>query len=243
MKKILIVGATSGIGRRVAEIYAARPDTVVGVMGRRTALLDELTKAFPERCLAAPCDVAGPTDALLCAVNEMAKRMEGIDCLFLAAGTGDVNPDLDYRLECPALYTNVVGWTCLVDWALHYFQQQGRGHLAVITSVGGLRGQGGAAAYSATKAFQINYVEGLRCWAYHFAPFVRITEIRPGFVDTDMAKGEGLFWVVPLENACRQIVKALEKGQNLVYVSRRWRWVAAVWRHLPLSFLQRMRIK
>ena len=241
MKKILLVGATSGIGRRLAEMYAARSGVRVGVMGRREELLQE----FAERCpgsVASACDLAGPEAELVCALEDMEARLGGIDCLVLAAGTGCVNPGLDYALERPALLTNVVGWTCVADWAMRYFRGRGQGHLAVITSVGGLRGQGGAAAYSASKAFQINYVEGMRCWAHQQAPAVCITEIRPGFVDTDMARGEGLFWVAPLEKACRQILKALDEERDLVYVSRRWRWVAAVWKRLPLALLKRMKV-
>lgn len=241
MKKILLVGATSGIGRRLAEMYAARSGVRVGVMGRREELLQE----FAERCpgsVASACDLAGPEAELVCALEDMEARLGGIDCLVLAAGTGCVNPGLDYALERPALLTNVVGWTCVADWAMRYFRGRGQGHLAVITSVGGLRGQGGAAAYSASKAFQINYVEGMRCWGHQQAPAVCITEIRPGFVDTDMAQGEGLFWVAPLEKACRQILKALDEERDLVYVSRRWRWVAAVWKRLPLALLKRMKV-
>lgn len=243
MEKVLIVGATSGIGRRIAEMYASRPDVLVGIMGRRAELLQSLSDMFPGRCVPVSCDVSVSTEVLTEALEQAAMHLGGVvDRVFLAAGTGDVNPDLDYSLERRALLTNVVGWTCVVDWALARFRQQGCGHLAVITSVGGLRGQGGAAAYSATKAYQINYVESIRCWAHHFAPFVQITEIRPGFVDTDMAKGEGLFWVVPLEKACRQIMAGLDRKQDLIYVSRRWRWVAALWKRLPLGVLLRMRI-
>lgn len=241
MKKILVIGATSGIGRRLAEMYAVRSEVRVGVMGRREELLQEFAERRPDS-VASACDLAGPETELVCALEDMEARLGGIDCLILAAGTGSVNPGLDYALERPALLTNVVGWTCIADWAMRYFRSRGRGHLAVITSVGGLRGQGGAAAYSASKAFQINYVEGMRCWAHQQAPAVCITEIRPGFVDTDMARGEGLFWVAPLEKACRQILKALDEERDLVYVSRRWRWVAAVWKRLPTGLLKRMKV-
>ena len=69
----------------------------------------------------------------------------------------------------------------------------GGGHLVVITSVGGLRGGGAAPAYNASKAYQINYAEGLRQRVAKSGLPVTITDIRPGLVDTAMAKGEGLF--------------------------------------------------
>ena len=75
----------------------------------------------------------------------------------------------------------------------------GGGHLVVITSVGGLRGGGAAPAYNASKAYQINYAEGLRQRAAKSGLPLPVTDIRPGFVATKMAKGEGLFWVMPVD--------------------------------------------
>ena len=109
MKKILVIGATSGIGRRLVEMYAARGEVRVGVMGRRKELLQE----FAERCpdsMASVCDLAGPEAELVCALEDMEARLGGIDCLILAAGTGCVNPALDYALERPALLTILLGW-------------------------------------------------------------------------------------------------------------------------------------
>ena len=122
-----------------------------------------------------------------------------MDLCVVSAGTGDLNPGLDYALEEPAIRTNVVGWTAAVDWAYGRFEERGGGHLVVITSVGGLRGGGAAPAYNASKAYQINYAEGLRQRAAKSGLPLPVTDIRPGFVATEMAKGEGLFWVMPVD--------------------------------------------
>lgn len=65
-------------------------------------------------------------------------------------------------MERPTIDTNVVGWTFVIDILYHIFEQQDFGHLVAITSAGGLRGEPMAPAYSATKAYQINYIEALR---------------------------------------------------------------------------------
>ena len=119
--------------------------------------------------------------------------MNGLDLLVLSSGIGELNMDLDFLIEKQTIGTNVVGFTCICDWAFTYFAQQQSGHLTAITSVAGLRGSRYAPAYNATKAYQINYLEALRQKAASLQKNLFITDIRPGFVDTAMAKGEGLF--------------------------------------------------
>ena len=91
-----------------------------------------------------------------------------------------------------------MGWTFVVDTLYRLFEQQGSGHLVAITSIGGLRGEMGAPAYSATKAYQINYLEALRKKAFKAGGSIIVSDVRPGLVDTAMAKGDGLLWVMPV---------------------------------------------
>ena len=122
----------------------------------------------------------------------------------------------------------------------HVLEKQGHGHLVAITSVGGLRGEPMAPAYSATKAFQINYMEALRKKAFKIGSHIAVTDIRPGLVDTAMAKGEGLFWVMPVEKVARQIIDAIRKRKSQAYVTKRWHIIAIINRHLPFGLYKRM---
>ena len=88
------------------------------------------------------------------------------DLVVMCAGIGDINATLDYAVERPTIDTNVVGWTYVIDMLYCLLEQQGFGHLVAITSAGGLRGEPMAPAYSATKAYQINYMEALRKKAF-----------------------------------------------------------------------------
>ena len=119
---------------------------------------------------------------------------------------------------------------------LQPFRAAGRrtsGRRLVVSSVGGLRGGGAAPAYNASKAYQINYAEGLRQRAAKSRLPLYITDVRPGFVDTAMAKGDGLFWVMPVEKAVRQIVRAVRRRRRVAVVTRRWRIAAWLLRHMP----------
>lgn len=239
MKKILIVGATSGIGEGLVKWYAGKGGVKIGVIGRREDRLKAVKSDYPDVCEYEVGDVidrSGVEEAL----ERLVRRLGGMDLLILSAGTGDLNPLLDYEVELPALQTNVCGWTAIVDWATLFFEKQGYGHLAAITSIGGLRGSGMAPAYNASKAYQMIYLEGIRQRVYQKRLPVIVTDIRPGFVDTAMAKGEGLFWVVSVEKACEYIGCALECRSSRVYVGRRWRMVAWLLKHLPEMWYLRM---
>lgn len=122
----------------------------------------------------------------------------------------------------------------------HVLEKQGHGHLVAITSVGGLRGEPMAPAYSATKAFQINYMEALRKKAFKSGSHIAVTDIRPGLVDTAMAKGDGLFWVMPVEKVAHQIIDAIRKRKSQAYVTKRWHIIAFINRHLPYELYKRM---
>lgn len=141
-----------------------------------------------------------------------------MDLCVVSAGAGELNPGLDYALEEPAIRTNVVGWTAAVDWAYRLFERQGGGHLVVITSVGGLRGGGGAPAYNASKAYQMNYAEGLRQKAAKSRLPIFVTDIRPGFTATEMAKGEGLFWVMHVDKVADQLLRAVRRRRPVAVV-------------------------
>jgi short-subunit dehydrogenase len=110
----------------------------------------------------------------------------------------------------------------------------------VISSIGGIRGSRQAPAYNASKAYQINYAEGLRQKAAKLKMPIFITDIRPGLVDTKMAKGEGLFWVMPLEKAVDQMYKAIVNKRKVVYVTKRWRLIALLLKLISRGVYKRM---
>ncbi len=87
-----------------------------------------------------------------------------------------------------------------------------------------------APAYNASKAYQINYLSGLRKKMKKLGLPIFITDIRPGFVDPDMAKGDGKFWVASVDKAASQIIIAIKARRKLVYITKRWRLIGFVFR-------------
>ena len=235
---IIIIGATSGIGRALFEKYVADGNRI-GIVGRRTYLLDELRQEYPDMTVIATADIT-KHDEITQAIDALRVELKDIDLTIVCSGTGDINASLDYAVERPTIDTNVTGWTFVIDTLYHIFEQQGHGHLVAITSAGGLRGEPMAPAYSASKAYQINYMEALRKKAYNSGNHIHVTDIRPGLVDTAMAKGDGLFWVMPVEKVANQIIAAIRKRKSKAYVTKRWHILAIINKYLPFEIFKRM---
>ena len=116
---------------------------------------------------------------------------------------------------------------------MRYFLCRGAGHLVGISSIAALRGSREAPAYNASKAFASNYLEGLRCLAARSGLPIFVTDIIPGFVDTRMAQGEGLFWISSPQKAAEQIFSAIKARRRRAHITRRWRLIAFLLRFMP----------
>ena len=235
---IIIIGATSGIGRALFKKYAVDGNRI-GIVGRRTYLLDKLRQEHPDTTITVMADIT-KQDEIAQAIDALHSELKDIDLAIVCSGTGDINASLDYAVERPTIDTNVMGWTFVVDTLYNIFEQQDHGHLVAITSAGGLRGEPMAPAYSASKAYQINYMEALRKKAFKSRAHIIVTDIRPGLVDTAMAKGEGLFWVMPVEKVAYQIIAAIRKEKSKAYITKRWHVLAIVNKSLPFMLYKRM---
>ena len=230
IKRIIIVGATSGIGRKMAELYAAAGN-IVGITGRRKELLDEIENMFPGKIKTECFDVTGNEN--IERITSLIQKIGGLDILVYSSGIGELSKELDWQLDKLTVDTNVYGFIEITNWAFNYFMQQGHGNMAVISSIAANRGNSWAPAYSASKAFQSNYFEALAIKTKNMKKDIGIICIEPGFVDTKMAKGNKRFWVVPLEKAAMQIISGIEKKKQKVYVSKRWWLVARLMRLTP----------
>ena len=170
----------------------------------------------------------------------MIQKLGGLDILIYSSGIGEASKELDWATDEKTTKTNVAGFVETANWAFNYFSKQGSGTMAVLSSVAANRGNSWAPAYSASKAFQSNYFEALSIKAKRMKKDIHFTCVEPGFVNTKMAKGTKLFWVVPVEKAARQIIDAIEKKKRKVYVSKRWWLIAKLMRNAPFWIYKRI---
>ena len=238
MKKAIIVGATSGMGRCLAKLMVDN-GYLVGITGRRTQLLEEIKAEKPESYRTKTLDIT-QTSSISRLMEELTIELGALDILIISSGTGDLNENLDFETEKRTIDTNVSGFTAVADWAFNYFSAQKHGHLVAFTSIGGLHGSSKAPAYSASKAYQINYLQGLQIKAAKSSVHVFITDIRPGFVNTAMAKGQKLFWMASDEKAAIQIFNAIKKKKRTAYITKRWILIALLFKHLPNRIFEKL---
>lgn len=238
---ILIVGGTSGLGRKLAELYAAE-GAIVGIVGRRKHLLEEISQSTNIKTF--QLDISTPECSNR--ISNIIQDLGGIDTLILAASIVEFNPALELEIEEKTLAVNVNGFAAVVNAGYHYFLQKEEGHLVTITSIAAARGNKTAPAYNASKAFQASYTEGIRLKLLQWGKPIYVTEIVPGYIDTQMAKGDRLFWMAPLSKAALQTKKAIESKKQKAYVSKRWLLVYKVYQFLPgflYTFLINSKIK
>ena len=238
MKKAIIIGATSGIGKGLAKLLVEK-GYLVGITGRRTELLTEIKKENPNSYLIKAFDVT-VIENIEQNLTDLTTELGGLDLLIISSGIGDINQNLDFKIELRTIETNVLGFTCIADWAFNYFEKQKFGHLVAISSIAGIRGNRQTTSYNATKSYQINYLEGLRQKSVNLKTPIFVTDIRPGFVNTKMAKGKGLFWVSSVEKATEQIFNAIIKKRKIVYVTKRWKIIALILKNIPNFIYSKM---
>lgn len=236
-KKIAIIGATSGIGRKMAELYFQKGHKV-GISGRRLELLEEIRRQSAQRIEYECFDVTKTENKNN--LEALVNKLGGLDILIISAGGGDVSKELDWQVDKMTIDTNVNGFAEIANWGFNYFAKQGHGSLATISSIASHRGNSWAPAYSASKAFQSNYFEGLSIKAKRLKRNISVTRIEPGFVDTKMAKGDKKIWVLPVEKAAKRIIKAIEKKKRRSYLSIRWWLVAKIFKLLPYWLYKRI---
>lgn len=227
----VVIGASSGIGLELARQLSAR-GYGVGLVARRGELLEKLARELSPSVWTKTIDVAETAEAMS-RLRELIAEMKDVELFIISAGTGFLNPELEWEKERATIAVNVAGFAAAANVAVEHLKQRGGGHLVGISSLAALRGSSSAPAYNASKAFVSNYLEGLRLMLRRKNLPIVVTDVQPGLVDTRMAQGDKLFWVAAPAEAARQILAAIRRRKQHVIVTRRWRLVAWFLKHAP----------
>ena len=234
---IIVIGASSGLGKGIAEHYASQ-GWKVGVCARREEPLRALADRFPGRIFWRTLDVTA--DNCLSVFQSLIEELGGMDVVLYAAGCGWNNPTLDVAKDERTVDTNVLGFTRIVNASFEWFDKnptpsRQRGALCAITSIAGTKGIGISATYSATKRYQNTYLESLAQLATVRKVPVSIIDIRPGFIDTALLDTSAHRYpmLMPVDYAVRRIVRAIDRRRKVAYVDWRWHIVTSLWKLIP----------
>src|SRR3989344_5723828 len=233
MKKILIVGGTSGIGEALADIILADGHKV-GVIGRASEELIKLDEDVKNEAIIKMVDIRDQDRAIKVA-EDLIKELGGLDIFVMNAGVGNDNQELNWEKEETVIDINVSGFVALVDVAFNYFKKQGHGQIIGSSSVVALRGNRISPVYSASKSFDSRYLEVLRQKTHKLNLPIIITDLKLGFVNTNFIKRRiPNFLKISAKRAAYQIYKTIKKEKDkTVYIPKIWRFVGWILQAMP----------
>lgn len=244
-QKILITGASSGIGKALAFEMANR-GYAVGLTARRMDELekirDEIKKEKPGAAVAVRILDVTNYDDLPGAVKSIAEELGGLDIAFINAGIGlgeEVGKG-QFAKSRSTIETNLVGAIATIDAAANLFIEAGRGHIVGVASVAAFRGMPRSASYSASKAGLSIYLEALRAETY--GKNIDVTVLYPGYIDTplnSMLKNRP--FLISVEKGAAVIAKLIEKKVKSSTVPVfPWNIVGRLLKILPTSIIAKM---
>jgi decaprenylphospho-beta-D-erythro-pentofuranosid-2-ulose 2-reductase len=244
-RRILVLGATSGIAEACIRLWANRGDALYLVARNEDKLAvvaaDARTRGASHvgSAVANLDDTNAHPEVLAHAINSLG----GLDVAFLALGVlGDQgDAEKNFATADQILHTNFVAPVSLLTWLANYTAQRRAGTLAVLSSVAGERGRKSNYVYGSSKAGLTAFVDGLRNRIDRDG--VRVMTIKPGPVKTAMTEGmKDVPLIADVDDVAATLVKAIDKGADIVYVPGFWRVIMAVFRVVPERVFKKMNL-
>ena len=215
------MGASSGIGRAIAETFASR-GVKIGVGARRVADLEMLKAKYPGMIECEAIDVTVPEAKT--GLARLIEKMGGMDIYIHVSGIGGANPNLVVEQETKVTDTNVTGFARMISAAYNYF-----------------RHTGDMAAYSASKCFCSAYLVALSQLAHKHGTKVSFTDIQPGWIRTPLLRKEKIYPLeMTLEHAVPLMLLAIAERRKVAVIDWRWRVIKSLWKRIPNPVWNRM---
>lgn len=232
--KVVISGASSGIGLALARHYLERGATVAA-FARRGELLQQLSTQFPDKVFPYALDVRDAT-AIVAAAHDFMTRVGTPDIVIANAGVS-IGTLTRYAEDSDVfgdvMDINVLGAVQTFQPFIDKMRAAGSGRLVGIASVAGFRGLPGAGAYSASKAALISYMESLRLEMHGSG--IKVVTICPGYIRTPMTDVNSypMPFMLEVDDAARRFARVIERGCSFKVVPWQMGLVGRVMKLLP----------
>ena len=239
--RVVITGASSGIGRALAAEYAQRGATL-GLIARREQVLQDFAAVLKVQTALYPLDVRDAA-GMARAGEDFCARFGNPDVVIASAGVSagtSTERREDRAVFQEILDVNVMGMVNTFAPFLTALRAAGAGTLVGIASVAGFRGIPGSGAYSASKAAAIAYLESLRVELRGSG--ISVVTISPGYIDTAMTRGNPypMPFLIPADVAGRRMVSAIARRRRHAVIPWQMAIVGAVLKILPRALYDRM---
>jgi NAD(P)-dependent dehydrogenase (short-subunit alcohol dehydrogenase family) len=242
--KVVLIGASKGIGRALARLMAARGEALF-LLGRDLEDQERSARDLEVRGARTPvgvarCDLAQRSsfEAALDAADAALGRFDTVVITAGLFGTQDAL-EADAALAERVLDANFTGAVMLCEAARKRLLARGGGTLCVLSSLAGDRGRKPGVLYGASKAGLSAYLEGLD--HRYRAAGLRTVCVKPGFVKTSMTAGlKPPPFAAEADDVARIVLRAIDRGTPLVYAPPIWRLVMLVIRHLPRFVMRKV---
>ena len=243
MRNIMIFGATSAIAEATARRFAERGDKLYLFARNRerlTRIADDLKLRGAHTAEFAVWDASdNSNDGPL--LDHAFEILGEVDIVLIAHGTlpDQKACERDVGATLREININAISTIALLTLVANRLEGQGKGSIAVISSVAGDRGRQSNYVYGAAKRMVSTFLQGLRNRLYKSG--VNVLDIKPGFVDTPMTADfkKGLLWAKP-ERVAGDIVKAIDAGKSEIYTPFFWRWIMLIIKSIPENIFKRM---
>lgn len=244
-RRILVLGATSGIAEACIRLWAERGDSLFLIARNEQKLAAVAADArvrgaaYVGSAVADLDDTAGHAELLAHAINGLG----GMDVAFVALGVlGDqARAEKEFAHAAQVIHTNFTAAASLLTWLGNYTAQRHTGTLAVLSSVAGERGRKSNYVYGSSKAALTAFTDGLRNRIDREG--VRVMTIKPGPVKTAMTEhmaGNAKF--ADVEAVAASLVQSIDKGTDIVYVPGIWAIIMAVIRLIPERIFKKLNL-
>jgi NAD(P)-dependent dehydrogenase (short-subunit alcohol dehydrogenase family) len=234
--RALVIGASSGIGKALAEQLLQQGVSVAMIARRKEPMEAIISMGGTGKAFVYQHDVTDydKTESLF---QQITHDLGGLDLVIYASGVMPSVEEHEYSFakDREMVEVNVLGAFAWLDEAAKRFEQTKSGTIVGISSVAGDRGRRGNPAYCTSKAALTTFLESLRNRLSRYG--INVVTIKPGFIDTEMTHGKpGLFWLISAEEAAKQILHAARTGKTVAYIPARWQIVSIILQSIP-SFI------
>lgn len=241
VKTVFITGASSGLGKGMAQEFAQR-GYHLALAARRGMddFAESLTQQYGVTVKSYSLDVT-QSDAVKDCLNQVVSDFGSLDIVIANAGIGVTTRigEGDFGEVKATIDTNIVGLMATVEYALPILREQGHGQIVGLSSVAGERGMPSIGVYCGSKSFVTTYLETLQLETKREP--VDVTILAPGYIDTPINQGaKSRPFVIPLEQGAKELVDKIERKVTFSFVPG-WPWaiVARVMRFVPARFLSK----